>query len=216
MPENSEPLEPTPQAKSHPKRLEGKSLFKILLEVVLISLGVFLGLMGDQYLERAEHREAAEASLRRFRTEIIANRQALDAVREYHATTARGLQEFFQSDKPKTPDNFRVMFHGIGPVHFEHTAWDLAITTQSLTYLDQDLAYALSRTYTLQQGYLNQQTAIVQSTIYGRSWTQDFEGYWRSLMGYFADLTILDPGLMKAYDDVLPRLNRALGSAPAP
>jgi hypothetical protein len=42
-----------------------KSLLKIVLEVLLISGGVFLGLMGEQWREHTQHRELAEASLRR-------------------------------------------------------------------------------------------------------------------------------------------------------
>jgi hypothetical protein len=214
MPENSEPG-PGTVATPATNRVGGKSVLKIVLEVVLIGFGVFLGLMGDQWREQAQHRESAQASLRYFKTEIEANRKALAAVTEYHAKTAQGLQDFFKSDVPKTSANFKVDVHGIGPVFFERTAWDLALATQALSYLDSDLAFALSRVYTLQNGYAAQQQAIVQSTMYGRSWNQDFEGYFRSVLGYFNDLNYLDPTLMRAYDEVLPKLDRALGSAAA-
>ena len=62
----------------------GHSTLKVLLEVLLISTGVFLGLAGEQYRETARHREIAHEALQRFRTEIIANRQAVAAVKDYH------------------------------------------------------------------------------------------------------------------------------------
>ena len=120
------------------------------------------------------------------------------------------LQTFLTSSGPKTLKTFDIPFHGIGPVFFEHTAWDLALATQSLAYVDPDLAFALSRAYTVQQGYAAQQAAIVQSTLYGRSWTQDFEGYWRSIQAYCGDVSILDPQLLQAYDRVLPQIDRVL------
>ena len=72
---DEEPAGPVsaPVSRSHHR---GKSLVTIGLEVVLISAGVFLGLMGEQWRERSEHRELAEKALRRFRTEIVANRKA--------------------------------------------------------------------------------------------------------------------------------------------
>jgi hypothetical protein len=188
---------------------------RFALEVALIATGVFLGLLGDQWRERAEQRDLARASLRRFRAEIVANRAALASQTAYHDSTLKALQAFFGSSRPKTPANFDVAFHGLGPVAFEQTAWDLALATQALAYMDPDLAYALSRTYTIQRGYAGQQGAITQSTIYGRSWTQDFEGYWRSVLGYYGDLAYLDPTLLRAYDEVLPRIDRALGAPPA-
>ncbi len=160
-------------------------------------------------------RELAQASLRRFRTEIMANRSALSAVTDYHATTRKKLVAYFASNKPKTAATFDVPVHGLGPVFFEQTAWDLALATQSLAYIDPDLAFALSRSYTIQRGYAAQQAAIVQSTIYGRSWHQDFEGYWRSILAYYGDLSVFDPTLLRAYDDVLPQIDRALGESPA-
>ena len=48
--------------------LRAKSFFKIGkigLEVVLITAGVFLGLLGEGWRENAEHRGLADASLRR-------------------------------------------------------------------------------------------------------------------------------------------------------
>src|SRR6476646_1614723 len=45
------------------------SIVKIALEVVLIGTGVFLGLAGEQWRESMRHRELADVSLRRFRTE---------------------------------------------------------------------------------------------------------------------------------------------------
>ena len=124
------------------------------------------------------------------------------------------MQAFFASNQPKTPAHFDVPFQGLGPVFFEQTAWDLALATQSLAYIDRDLAFALSRVYTAQRAYAAQQGAIVQSTIYGRSWNQDFEGYWRSVLAYYGDLAVLDPMLLSAYDDVVPQIDRALGASP--
>jgi hypothetical protein len=42
-----------------------------------------------------------------------------------------------------------------------------------------------------------QQSMIVQSTLYGRSWTSDFAGYWWSVMYYFNDVNVLEPALLK-------------------
>ena len=73
------------------------------------------------------------------------------------------------------------------------------------------LAFRLSRVYTVQQEYAGLQRAIVQSTIYGRSWTQDFEGVFRSILNYMGDVSYFDPALLKAYDEVIPEIDRALG-----
>ncbi len=206
---------PAPVSKSHHR---SKSFVTIALEVVLISAGVFLGLMGEQWRERTEHRELAAESLRRFRTEITTNRDALVSRKDYHATLKKELTTYFDSDAPKTPARFGETVHmtaGISPVFFEQAAWDLAIATQALAYIDADLAFGLSRVYTIQQEYGGLQRAIVQSTIYGQSWTQDLDGAMRSVLNYMGDASYFDPRLLTSYDEVLQQIDRALGESPS-
>ena len=199
----------------HP-RIRGKSLLTIGLEVSLITAGVFLGLMGEQWRERSEQRELAQTSLQRFRTEIANNRKAVAAVSEYHATLREQLDAYFKLKAPRDQRAFGVrMTRGLGPVFFEQAAWDLALATQSLAHIDSELAFALSRVYTIQQGYAGAQGAILSSTVYARSMQQDFEGYWTSILYYVSDLAYFDPTILKAYDEVLVQIDRALGDSPA-
>ena len=211
---DEEPTRPVsaPVTRSHQR---GKSLVTIGLEVVLISAGVFLGLMGEQWRERTEQRELAEISLRRFRTEIVNNRKAVAAVSDYHADLKRDLDGYFKLE-PRTPAMLKIgMTRGLGPVFFEQAAWDLALATQALAHIDSDLAFTLSRVYTLQQSYGGIQTAILNSTVYGRSATQDFDGFWRSVQYYLGDISFFDPTILKAYDEVLVQIDRALGESPS-
>src|SRR3989442_12008042 len=91
--------------------LQRKWLLKIVLEVALIATGVFLGLMGERSREHAQHRELAQMSLPRFRTEILSNRKALGAATDYHATTRKNLERYLASPGPTTAKPFDVPFH---------------------------------------------------------------------------------------------------------
>lgn len=141
------------------------------------------------------------------------NRKAVAAVTDYHANLKRDLDAYFKLE-PRTPDMLKIgMTRGVAPVFFEQAAWDLALATQSLAHIDSELAFALSRVYTIQQTYAGTQNAIVTSTIYGRSMTQDFDGYWRSIDNYLGDVSYFDPAILNAYDEVLPQIDRALGES---
>ena len=90
----------------------------------------------------SEHRELAAGVSQAFRTEITTNRDALASRKDYHATLKQELTTYFDSDAPKTPARFGETVHmtaGISPVFFEQAAWDLAIATQALAYIDADL-----------------------------------------------------------------------------
>ncbi len=189
-----------------------KSLLKIGLEVLLISTGVFLGLMGEQWRERARHHEVAEASLRRFREEILANRKAVAAVKDYHTTTKQSLDAFFAADA-RTRSTHDVTVRGIQPASFERTAWDLALMTQSLTFVDPSLAFALSRIYTTQQGYADLSRGILQAMYLLPPMSENPTPFFGALSVYYGDIVYYDPKLLELYDEILPQIDRALGES---
>ena len=184
-------------------------LLKITLEVVLISVGVFLALMGEQWRESSHTRELAEASLRGFRAEILANQKAVAAVKDYHVGLLESLRKHLAAD-PKTRNRDDVQIRGLQPVFFEHTAWDLALATQSLANIDSQVAFALSRTYGLQRTYAEQTRGIMQA-IYLRPLTENFDG----LAAYYGDIVLWEPELLRMYAALLPQIDRALGASPS-
>ena len=177
---------------------KGKSLFRIVLEVSLIALGVFLGLMGEQWRERSEHRQLAEESLRRFQAEIRTNRAKIAAVKDYHVEMKTQIDAYLALDASKRA-SFDVALGGIQPASFEHTAWDLAIATQALSYVDPRLAFALSRIYGVQQDYAALSGGVLQA-MYLRPPGQDLGAFFQTVALYDSDIVLLEPGLVAMYD----------------
>jgi hypothetical protein len=185
----------------------GKSILKILLEVVLISAGVFLGLAGEQWRENARHRELAEQSLRRFRTEILENRKAVANVKDYHVTMMKQLEA------AKVAAD--IHFNGIRPSNFDRSAWDLAIATQSLAYIDSDLALSLSSVYNVQTT-VNEMTRGVLQAMYIAPPTNvnNSKVFFGAVLVYYGDMVIYEPRLLQLYDEILPRIDKSLGETP--
>jgi hypothetical protein len=189
-------------------RPSGLSAFRIILEVALIAMGVFLGLAGEQWRENAGQRDTAMASLRRLRSEVATNRDAVQRVKDYHATTRTELRTYLQRDaKHHQADSVRL--NGIQIVPFEHTAWDLALTTQSLAHIDPDLAFGLSRIYNTQQTVSELSRGITQA-MYLRPPAENLDGFLAALSVYYDDIVFFEPALLKMYGDILPRLDTAI------
>ena len=170
-----------------------KSLLGLLTEFVLIGVSVFLALLANQWSDAREHRERANATLRYFREEIVTNQKAIETRRQYHEALRRDIESFLQSDAPKTLQSFYPMvhFHGLEPVTFERSAWDLALADQSLSYLPQKLAYAISRVYTRQQALQTLENTFLQSVLAPSTFAgQDATGLARSMEAYLIDVNI--------------------------
>jgi hypothetical protein len=180
-------------------------------EVVLIALGVFLGLAGEQWRQDAEHREQAHDTLRRFRTELATNRDEVNRVFGYHQTQLAAVRRYLQADESARAA-VSLEFAGLKPPFFDRTAWDLAIATQSLAYIDADLAYGLSRIYQLQE-FIDLQSRGIAQAMFVRPPGLEYVAFLHAVDVYFGDLIGLEPELLKAYDLVLPELDRVLGDA---
>ena len=187
-----------------------KSALKITLEVIMISVGVFLGLAGEQYREARHQRELAEQALRRFRTEIQENRTAVAAVKDYHVELRKRLHAEF--DKPankRNPGN--VEMHGIKPAALNHAAWDLAIATQSLAYIDPALSLSLSQLYNTQATVKALEAGLLQS-MYVQPPVDDARAttFFGAVMLYYDDMDAYEPALITLYDDLLSNIDNAL------
>jgi len=208
--------EESPAAAAAPKGVRpvgGKSLLKIGLEVLLISVGVFLGLAGEQWREDTRHRELAESSLRRLRSEIQTNRKAVEAVKDYHVKILKSLRTYFGQER-NARSKAGLQIQGLQFVFFEETAWNLTLTTQALTYIDRDLAFALSRVYG-EQKVVGELTRGMSQAMYVLSIPDNFDGFAAAAGTYYGDMVIMEPKLIEHYDDLLPQIDRALGERAA-
>ena len=188
------------------------ALLKFLVEVLLIGIAVFLGLLANQWRESRQHRELAKATLRYFNQDATVNQKAIASEQQYHQTLARELEAFLQSDVPKTQANFNTHIHFIGvrPIVFEHTAWDLALATQSLSYFKPQLSYALSQVYTRQQAFQNLEDGFLQSLYNPTALANpDATGLATALDVYMNDVNVQEPALLKLYAELLPQIDQA-------
>ena len=198
--EHAPPASAAPQS-----RARSRGLLKLALEVLLIGTGVFLGLAGEQWRESREHRERAAASLRRFHTELGDNKKAVAAVLDYHATLRTSLRRYLTAT-PKERASLSVAMQGVRPALFETTAWDLALATQSLADIPQEMAYDISRVYGIQKEY-TQLTQGMLNSMYMNSPYAGGDAFMMSVAVYLDDVVLLEPQLLKAYDEVLPKID---------
>jgi len=91
-------------------------------------------------------------------------------------------------------------------------AQELAIATQSLSYIDSDLMLSLASVYNL-QGTVTDLTRELAQAMYTTP-PIDEKGqisFFGAVLFYYGDVTIYEPRLLEMYDAILPRIDAALG-----
>lgn len=193
-----------------------KSLLSILLEVVLVSMGVFLALWTSNWHEEREHLALADSALRNFAEEMRTNQLAVQKDRQYHETLAQELHQLLASSEPPTEERLQKNVHytGVHPIIFEHTAWDLALATQALSYLKPELAFAISKVYTDQNAFQTLQNSFLASAYTPSTFSSDnIKGLVSAMVLYLGDVNTNEPALLKRYEKVIPEVDRALSQA---
>jgi hypothetical protein len=189
-----------------------KSFFKIGLEVVLISAGVFLGLLGEEWRENSEHQALADASLRRFRAEFRANKAEVERVHGRHVQQLQALEKYFSEHQAALLDVRQPLPQPVPDMATDsagvaYAAWDVELATQSLAYIDPDLVAAMSSAYRLQQMYEDAHRHIQQAQYSPNIPIHLMRGH----MTYFGDASLYEQLLLKRYDAILSRLDKAVG-----
>ena len=99
--------------------------------------------------------------------------------------------------------------HSANPAFVDRTAWDLALATQSLSYLDSDLAFALSGIYNVQSALTGEAEAFLTG-MFTRPPSADQTAYFAALLAYFGDMSFFEPRLLTMYDEALQKIDKAL------
>ena len=203
-----------------PARAHRKPIGALLLELMMIGVGVFLGATAEQWRDTRHHRALVTASLQNFHREMLANRGRIQARREYHEALGKGVLGFMSSDGPPTLQRLltAAKFRGMQPVDLEHTAWDLALATQALGDIDPPLALAISHVYSVQQGFVSMQSGFMANALSPATFANanNATGLAIAMSSYLGDVNIQEPGLMQLYDRVVPRIDSVLGPAGVP
>ena len=141
------------------------------------------------------------------------NLQATQRYRPYHEALAGELVQFLRSKEPPSEDRFskEVHFEGVRPVIYEHTAWDLALATQALSYLKPDLAFDISKVYTQQNAFQTLENSFLASAFTPASMSSDnVKGLATAMVIYLADVNQLEPAMVSLYEKVIPEVKRPL------
>lgn len=202
--------EESPAPAPSPRQFKLPRLPKLLLEVILISSGVFLGLSGEQWRESHHKRELAQIALRDLRRELEINREQVAAKKDYHASNLKVIGEFLKADAEQRK-KIHLNIQGVQVLFFEHAAWDLAIANGSLAYIDPELASSVAHVYSLQQE-CGQLTQGLTQALYVRPPTlpANYDSTLGAVDIYYSDIVPYDARLTSMYADLIPKIDREL------
>ncbi len=189
-------------------------ILRVLAESVLVVGSILLALALDEWSEDQDYQDLATLSLTNFEREIQQNRLRLEDVTLFHVGLRDVLNNMDASGAAVPANTIRNMMEGFQPAILVSTAWETAVATGALGYMDYDVISGLSLTYNLQERLVALNQSGLNDLLVGgfRSGETDLLVY--SATRYMRELTGAEQRLQGVYDLVLDVVAEAIGERP--
>ncbi len=186
----------------------------MLVESVLVVGSILLALALDEWNEDREFEDLASRSLVNFEREIQQNRLRVEDVTLFHAGLRDVLANMDASGGAVPTTTIRNIMEGFQPALLVSTAWETAVATGALGYMDYDVVAGLSLTYNMQERLVTLNQSGLNDLLVGgfRSGEADLLVY--AANRYMRELTEAEQRLQGVYDLVLGLIAETLGERP--
>ena len=186
----------------------------MLVESVLVVGSILLALALDEWKEDREFEDLASRSLVNFEREIQQNRLRVEDVTLFHAGLRDVLANMDASRGAVPTTTIRNIMEGFQPALLVSTAWETAVATGALGYMDYDVVAGLSLTYNMQERLVTLNQSGLNDLLVGgfRSGEADLLVY--AANRYMRELTEAEQRLQGVYDLVLGLIAETLGERP--
>ena len=186
----------------------------MLVESVLVVGSILLALALDEWNEDREFEDLASRSLVNFEREIQQNRLRVEDVTLFHAGLRDVLANMDASGRAVPTTTIRNIMESFQPALLVSTAWETAVATGALGYMDYDVVAGLSLTYNMQERLVTLNQSGLNDLLVGgfRSGEADLLVY--AANRYMRELTEAEQRLQGVYDLVLGLIAETLGERP--
>lgn len=185
----------------------------ILLESGFVVLGVVLAFAANEWRQALANRRDAQTAQTSVRSELRANRRAVQESLEYHAQLTDTLFTMLrsapaQAGGQRTTPDMRVFSKGfVHPAQLLSTAWDAAGATDAIRHMEYEEVLALAHVYEGQRDYRRQSDlvgGIIYTGMFERGMPGMLENY-ANLANIISAFLYRECQLLAAYDSVLAR-----------
>ena len=190
------------------------SFSRMFVESLLLVGSILIALAVDEWSEDREFQDLANRSLSNFAREINQNRVRLEDVTLFHVGL-RDVLANMNADSAAIPaTTIRNIMDGFQPAILVNTAWETAVATGALGYMDYDVVAGLSLTYSLQERLVAMNQSGLNDLLVAGFRNVDTDLLVYSANRYMRELTEAEQRLEGVYDLVLGLIAETTGEHP--
>lgn len=157
-----------------PPKLEHRRITfgHLILEAAMIMFSILVALSLESWHEQRKHKTIAQDALAKIRAELARNVDEIGKVISKQKAAIEELTRIEEIIKSKKKSNIQMQTGLEAPV-LSRAAWDSAMATQALAYMDFDTVLSLSEIYNSQKWMERLEDQMVRIVMDPSSHTQD-------------------------------------------
>ncbi len=141
-----------------------KPLYDIFIMVMPVMLGVYLGLLANNWNINKKERQLTEKVLKNLEQEVKSNKEEIRKSISYFKQLRDSTESYLKRGESTNPTQFSF-WQGLNPPLLRSSSFESASITGVLTNLDLELLEQLSGTYHLQEDIIDQSRTYVHSVM---------------------------------------------------
>lgn len=184
-----------------------KILKDILLQMIPVMIGVYLGFLVSDWSESNRKQERYEQLKATLLAEIQLNKQHLEGVIDYHRIVKDSSRYFANPQNPVRKPNF---FQGTRMTKLSNSAYMTGIQTGTINEFTIAEIQYLNQVYTLQNVY-NDYGNLILSNLISLDFSEkeeDIRRIARFLETTMVDVVVMEEALIKQYDKLQGKLSK--------
>ncbi|HAA12272.1 MAG TPA: hypothetical protein DCE41_11455 [Cytophagales bacterium] len=178
-----------------------KKLVDLLLQIIPVMIGVYLGFLVSNWSDRAKSNQQADLLVSNILQEVITNREKIERTIDYHEMVRDSSQYYAHSDITDVRTDF---FKGTKLANLTHSAYDTGIQTGIINGLSIEQIQLLNQLYTVQETY-NDYVLIMMQGFLSKEFskeTDDAKSIARFLSVTMTDIVYQEQALISLYQKV--------------
>lgn len=185
-----------------------------MLEIISIVIAILLALAVNRWQEELAHQRTLHESLVNIRQEIVDNRTVLLSRMPLHKRVENAFVAFAHTHesaaKVTFPQAYRmfqtVAPRGFNPFKGDNIAWQIAGTSQALSYMPYATRVALTKVYEVQNAVYTAEAKFIDAAVSPTAPSNDYFSEVFAASLWLGDATYDETVLLKLYDDALKTL----------
>lgn len=181
-----------------------KELRSLVLQLLIVAFGVYLGLLGNQWADNRKMQRSLKSGLQSIANEVAFNKNFLTQRRDYYESVVGSLDSLIAKRGADAPIEDIPGFQGIRPILLRNSSYQLAQATQVLANMDYNLADEISMVYSVQDFQLKGVDKFLDGYIMGQ--TKDLA----SFRGMFQNFVTMCNEMIYFYNQAEPKLPKPM------